>query len=128
MPHGSRSERVGDLIREELSSLLLRQVRDPGVRSVTVTRVQMTRDLQLARVYYTVHADARDKQDAERALRRAKPFLRRQLAGRLRLRHVPELTFFHDEALEREDRVARLLEEISAARNEEVNGDNADDS
>lgn len=128
MPHGPRSERIGDLIREELSSLLLRQVRDPGMRSVTVTRVQMTRDLQLARVYYTVHEDTRDKRDAERALRRAKPFLRRQLAGRLQLRHMPELTFFHDDALEREDRVARLLKEISAARDEEVNKDNVDDS
>jgi ribosome-binding factor A len=84
----------------------------------------MTRDLQLARVYYTVHADTRDKRDAERALRRAKPFLRRQLAGRLQLRHIPELMFFHDDALEREDRVAQLLKEIAAARDEEVNKDN----
>ena len=120
MPQGSRTDRVGDLIRGELSSLLVRHVRDPGVRPVTVTRVKMTKDLQQARVYYTTLTDARGRREAERALRRARPFLKRQLGQRLRLRHVPELMFFHDAAVEQQDRVAQLLDEIAASRVDDV--------
>ena len=111
------------MIRGELSSLLVRQVRDPGVRPVTVTRVKMTKDLLQARVYYTALTDAPGQREAERALRRARPFLKRQLGQRLRLRHVPELTFFHDDAVEQQDRVARLLDEIAASRADDPSPD-----
>ena len=110
----NRPQRVGDAIRAELGALLLREVRDPGARRVTVTRVQMTRDLQQARVYYTDPAGSAAPA-ARRALRRARPFLKRRL-GRLGLRHVPDLTFLYDDAVERQDRVARLLDEVDAAR------------
>ena len=116
MPQGSRTDRVGDLIRGELSSLLVRQVRDPAMRMVTVTRVRMTKDLLQARVYYTVLTDALGQRETARALRRARPFLKRQLGQRLQLRHVPELMFFHDDSVEQQDRVARLLDEIAASR------------
>lgn len=112
-PGHIRPQRVGDLIRAELAALLAREVRDPVVRRVTVTRVLMTRDLELARVYYTLLPDAGDLRDVRRALRRARPFLKRQL-GRIGLRHVPELTFLHDDAVEEQDRIARLLDEIAA--------------
>ena len=108
-----RPQRVGDAIRAELASLLQRRVRDPGVRQVAITRVRMTRDLELARVYYTLLPDGGDRRAAARGLRRARPFLKRQ-HGTLGLRRVPELTFLHDEAVEQQDRVARLLDEIAA--------------
>lgn len=111
MPAHNRPARVGDVIRCELGTLLSREVRDPGVSQVTVTRVQMTKDLQHARVYYTVPTGADDHRDAARGLRRARPFLKRRL-GRLGLRLVPELTFLYDESVERQDRVARLLDDI----------------
>ena len=125
MSHNARTERVGDLIREELSAVLTRDVRDPGVRHVTVTRVRMTKDLEHARVYYTVLADARGARDAARALRRARRFLKRQL-GRLGLRRVPELTFFYDDSVAQQDRVVRLFDEISAANPEDVHTDEPD--
>ena len=109
-----RSQRVGDAIRAELVTLLQRRVRDPGVRHVAVTRVHMTRDLELARVYFTILPGGGDLADIRRALRRARPFLKRQL-GRIGLRRVPELTFQHDDAVEEQDRIARLLDEIAAA-------------
>ena len=116
-PGHMRPQRVGDVIRAELATLLAREVRDPVVRRVAVTRVRMTRDLELARVYYTILPDAGDLRDVRRALRRAlrraRPFLKRQL-GRIGLRHVPELTFLHDDAVEEQDRIARLLDEIAA--------------
>ena len=112
-PGDIRPQRVGDAIRAELAALLAREVRDPVVRRVAVTRVRMTRDLELARVYYTTLPGAGDVRDVRRALRRARPFLKRQL-GRIGLRHVPELTFLHDDAVEEQDRIARLLDEIAA--------------
>lgn len=110
-----RPQRVGDAIRAELAALLQRQVRDPAVRQVAVTRVRMTRDLELAQVYYNLLPGAGDLRGAARGLRRAQPFLRRQL-GKIGLRRVPELRFLHDEAVEEQDRVARLLDEIAAER------------
>ena len=122
----NRPQRVGDVIRTELSTLLLREVRDPGVQDVTVTRVQMTKDLQHACVYYTEPAGS-DARAARRALRRARPFLKRRL-GRIGLRHVPELTFLYDEAMEQQDRVARLLDEVDAARLPDHPDEHADDA
>ena len=122
----NRPQRVGDAIRAELGALLLREVRDPGARRITVTRVQMTRDLQQARVYYTDPAGSAAPA-ARRALRRARPFLKRRL-GRLGLRHVPDLTFLYDDAVERQDRVARLLDEVDAARRPDPPDEHAGDA
>ena len=72
----------------------------------------MTSDLQLARIYYSSIADARGRLASARALARATPFLRRQLGRRLSLKRVPTLEFIYDEFLERQDRVAQLLEEL----------------
>lgn len=114
----SRPTRVGDQIRVEISDLLARAVQDPGIGFLTITQVKVTSDLQQARVYYTTMGDERARRETERALERATPFLRRQLGGRLRLRRVPELKFFFDESIERQDRIERILQEIEAERTE----------
>ena len=114
----TRPTRVGDQIRVEISDLLARAVQDPGIGFLTVTHVKVTPDLQQARVYYTTMGDDRARRETQRALDRATPFLRRQLGGRLRLRRVPELQFFFDESIERQDRIERILQEIEAERSE----------
>ncbi len=119
MSQGSRPKRVGDLVRGELSILLTRDVRDPGVHSITVTRVHMSPDLQLARVYYTGPEEEGDRRDTARALKRARPYLRRQLGQRLQLRRVPELAFHYDDSAERQSRIARLFDEIAADRRQD---------
>jgi ribosome-binding factor A len=111
-----RPSRVGEQIREDLSELLAREVHDPGVGFVTLTRVSVTADLQQARVHYTALGDDKAKRETKRALERAVPFLRRQLGRRLRLRRVPELQFFYDESVERGDRIERILLELEAER------------
>jgi len=108
----NRAERLGEQIREELSELLTREVRDPGIGFVTLTRVRVTEDLLQARVYYTSLGDAAARQRTARALERALPFLRRALGERLRLRRVPELSFTYDESIDHQARVEELLEEI----------------
>jgi len=115
MPQGFRAERVGDQIRVELGTLLAREVHDPGIGFTTITRVTVTADLQLARVYYTTLGDATARRNTERALRRAAPFLRRQIGQRLRLRRVPVLEFAFDQSIEGQDRIERLIQEIHRA-------------
>jgi ribosome-binding factor A len=113
-----RAARVGDQLRVEVADLLAREVHDPGIGFLTVTYVKVTPDLQQARVYYTTMGDDKARRDSQRALERAAPFLRRQLGRRLRLRRVPDLQFFFDSSIERQDRIERILQEIQAERTE----------
>ena len=107
-----RTERLGEQIRQEASAVLARDVHDPGVGFVTLTRVHVTRDLQIARIYYTSLGDAAARTATERALLRVTPFVRRQLGGRLQLRRVPELEFVFDRSVAHQARVEQLLQEI----------------
>ena len=116
MPQGSRASRIGDQVRAELAELLVRDVHDPGIGFLTITRVAVTPDLQQARVYYTTLGDDKARRESRRALDRATPFLRRQVGQRLRLKRVPELEFFFDESIEKGDRIERILLEINAER------------
>jgi len=115
MSQGSRPERVADQIRGELALLIAREVHDPGIGFVTLTRVHVSADLQLARVYYTALGDETSRRNTERALGRATPFLRRQVGSRLRLKRTPELAFEYDESIAGQDRIEQLLNEIKTA-------------
>jgi len=112
MSQGSRPERVADQIRGELASLLAREVHDPGIGFVTLTRVRVTPDLQQAHVYYTALGDEKARRNTDKALSRASGFLRRQIGARLRLKRTPELTFHYDESIAGQDRIEQLLSEI----------------
>ena len=114
MSQGSRPSRVADQLRAELASILAREVHDPGIGFVTITRVQVTADLQHARVFYTALGDDRARRNSERALSRAIPFLRRQIASRLRLRRVPDLEFIYDASIAGQDRIEQLLRNLHA--------------
>src|SRR5687768_13703619 len=101
MAQGHRPDRVGEEIRYELSGLLSRGgVHDPGIGFITVTRVTVTADLQLARIYYTTMGDQKARKETAKALDRATPFMRRHVGGRLRLRRVPEFEFRFDQSVE----------------------------
>lgn len=87
---------------------------DPGVGFITLTTVKVSPDLQLARVYYTSMGDEKSRRETAKALQRATPFLRRQIAQRLRLRRAPELQFFYDESIAHQDRIEQILQELKA--------------
>ena len=116
MAQGSRPDRVGEEIRQELALLIAREVHDPGIGFVTLTRVKVSPDLQLARVYYTTLGDDKARAETERALERATPFLRRQIGARIRLRRVPELRFEFDRSVENQDRIEKILLDLQAER------------
>ena len=87
-------------------------VHDPGIGFITLTRVKVSPDLQLARVYYTTLGDEAARRETARALERATGFFRRQIGERLQLRRVPELKFQFDESVGHQDRVEQILREL----------------
>ena len=128
MAQGYRPHRVADQIRQELSELLTRgEVHDPGIGFITLTRVQVSPDLQMARVFYTTLGDAKARQETARALDRATPFFRRQIGGRLRLRRVPEFEFRFDESVAQQDRIEQILRDLHEEERQR-RGDHDDDS
>jgi len=107
-----RTEQVGDLIKEVLGQLLDREVKDPQVGFVTLTDVEVSPDLSLARVYFSVLGDEQAMLESRAALERAKGFLRRELSQRLSIRYVPELQFVLDRSIERGQHIADLLRQV----------------
>jgi ribosome-binding factor A len=124
MAQGHRPDRVGEQIRDIVSEVLARgEVHDPGIGFITLTRVQVTTDLQLARVFYTTLGDQKARTETSRALQRATGFFRRQLGARLQLRRVPEVEFRFDESIANQDRIEQILRDIheeDAQRNSQL--------
>ena len=108
----SRAERVADQIRIEVADILLRKIRDPRVRSVTVTDVELTNDLRIARVFVTALGSESETKDVFAGLSKASGFIRSELGRRLSLRYLPEVVFVKDLSGPRGDRVLQLLDEI----------------
>lgn len=123
----SRPDRVAEAIRDELSQLLAREVHDPGVGFITLTRVKVSPDLQIARVYYTTMGDEKAQRETAKALKRAAPFLRRQLGQRIRLRRVPEVEFFYDDSIAQGDRIEQILQKLKAEGASRATSDDAAD-
>lgn len=107
----SRTRRVGEQIQRELSTLIRRDLQDPRASWVTVTGVQMSRDLAHARVFVSVLDEGQDPAQAVAALNHAAGFLRRQLGRALGLRVVPRLRFEHDASIERGARLSSLIDQ-----------------
>jgi ribosome-binding factor A len=108
-----RIERVNDLLREELSTLLLRAVKDPRLgHLVSITAVETSPDLKFAKVFISVLGTEEEKREVMEGLSSAAGFLRWEMTGHLRLRRIPHLSFYRDDSIERGSRVLQLLREI----------------
>lgn len=107
-----RTDRVGDLVKEELSRLILTELADPRVELTTVTAVDVSPNLQQAEVFVSVIGDDEKSRTSLEGLRSAAGFLRSRLAARLETRRVPELSFTLDRGAERSVHIAELLEEV----------------
>ena len=110
MPRPSgRSQKVGDQIQRELSEIIHRELRDPGVGMITLTAVDVSPDCAYATVYFTC-LDAAHVKTAKAGLDRATGFLRAQIGKRIKIWTTPELKFVYDESVERGDRLSRLID------------------
>lgn len=106
-----RPERVGEQILKETSLLLMERIKDPRVATVTLTGVKVSRDISLARIYYTL-SDSDDRKAAEIGLKSAAAFIRRELSQIMRLRFMPEIRFQFDESVSKGQRIDELLRQV----------------
>ena len=109
-----RIERLNDQLREEISDLLRRQVKDPRVAVfITITRVETSPDISRAKVFVSIMGTEEEKEGALRGLHAASAFIRHELGQRLSLRRAPELSFRQDDSIEQGARVLDLLDQVS---------------
>ena len=114
-----RIEQINSLIRQEISELLQRQVKDPRLESfIAVTGVSTSPDLKYAKVFVSSMDSVEEKQKTLNALASASGFLRKELSRNLRLRRIPELSFHWDDSIERGDRLLRLIDQVSSPQDQ----------
>ncbi len=119
----TRTDRVSDLIKDEISRLLLREVRDPRVGFVTITGASVSPDLKNVRVFVSILGEPQARQASIKALNSAAGFFRRTLFKNLRLRFAPAVRFELDESLDQGDRIERVLRQIHEGGGVAVGGD-----
>jgi len=110
----SRADRVSGLIQETLSDLLRKRIHDPRLQMATITKVKMSADLRLARIYFAIYGDDKKSEDAAKGFESARGFIKRILAPKLGLRYMPDLIFFYDDSLDYGSHIDDLLEKIKA--------------
>jgi len=107
-----RSDRVSELLKHELSEIILKEAKDPGIGEVTITRIKVSDDIRSAMVYFGVLDRTAEVEKVEKGLQRASTYMQRLLGKRLRLRHIPKLTFVFDRNLDYSFKISRILSEI----------------
>ena len=108
----SRADRVSGLIQEVLSDLLKKSIHDPRLQMATITKVKMSPDLKLARIYFAIYGDSKKSEDAASGFESARGFIKRNLARKLGLRYMPDLKFFYDESFDYGLQIDQLLKKI----------------
>ena len=104
-------ERLNHAIQEEISMILMKEVKDENIKFVTITGVETTSDLSFSKVYYTVYD--RDKmEETQKSLEKASSFIRTKLAERIEVRHTPELKFIYDTSIAYGEHIEKIIEEI----------------
>ena len=111
----SRNQRLGAQLQRILSESLRFESKDPGLTNVSVSAVELTRDLSVAKVYFSLLKPDDNPQLALDGLQRASGFLRKKLADALTVRHVPELRFVHDDSIAHGAAMSRLIDEATRA-------------
>ncbi|MCM3600146.1 30S ribosome-binding factor RbfA [Robertmurraya korlensis] len=114
-----RSNRVGEQMKKELGEIIGRKIKDPRIGFVTVTDVQVTGDLQQAKVFISVLGDDLQRENTLKGLAKAKGFIRSEIGQRIRLRKTPEITFEFDESIDYGNRIENLLYQIKEETKEE---------
>ncbi len=112
----SRSDRVAEQIRRELAELIRLELKDPRVRLVTLTDVEVTPDYAHAKVFYTSLTGIEHQEEVAAGLRRASSFLRRELGKRIKIHHLPDLHFVYDVSVERGTHLSQLIDQAVSSQ------------
>ncbi len=110
----ARSDRVCGQIHKVLSDVLLKRIKDPRLKSATITDVKMSRDLRIARIYFTTTGNKKSVEEAIEGFKSAIGYVKRTLAGQLGLRYMPELRFFYDESFDYGSHIDKILKDVKA--------------
>ena len=113
-----RKNRVAGLLREVISDIVVRKIKDPRVHGITITDVRMTADLKSARVYFSSLTDGK-VEDHKQGLESAQGFIRRELRRELDLKYIPELSFFYDTAFDHSLKINRILKDLAVSDSHE---------
>ena len=114
----SRNQRLGAQMLRSLSELLRFESKDPGLAEISLTTVDLSRDLSVARVYFSMLDPDADPGPAAEGLQRASGFLRSKLGAVLKVRHIPELRFIHDDSIAHGAEISKLIDAANQGRNE----------
>lgn len=112
MKQTRRSERVGGLLLQEISRVVLREVKDPRVAGVTLTSVRVSGDLRFARVFFSVVGGAERQREVLKGLQSAKGMIKRELGRNLDLQYMPDIEFVFDDSMEYAQHIEELLRKI----------------
>jgi len=112
MAKSYRKERLNESIKELLSELILSRIKDPRVGFVTITGVEVSKDLVTAKVFYTVLGNDDERDESKQGLESAKNFLRKTISGELKLRNTPDFRFIYDNSLDRSVQIEDALKKI----------------
>lgn len=111
-----RRLRVQDQLREEVSRILFRDIKDPGIGFVTVMEVKLTEDLKIAKVFCSIYGDEAEKAKSMAALNRSKGYIKFLLGQRIRLKYIPEINFVLDDTFEKAARIEEILKKEKDAK------------
>ncbi|WP_147802313.1 30S ribosome-binding factor RbfA [Alkalicoccus halolimnae] len=107
-----RAHRVAEQLKKEVSDIIHRELKDPRIGFITVTDVDVTGDLQQAKVFVTVYGDEEERRKTLSALEQAKGFIRSEAGQRIQLRKTPDISFEFDESIEQGNRIEALIREM----------------
>ena len=113
-----RSERIAEAIRREASLLIEHELRDPRIGFITITKATVTEDLRSATIFYSVLGDEKTKKLAEKGLKSALPFMRKEITRRLKMRYAPEVRLRVDDVLDYAERIEKVLKKIKSEKKE----------
>jgi ribosome-binding factor A len=108
----TRPERVGHHLQKSMMDILKKEIKDPRLEMVTITRVKLTKDLKLAKIYFSMTGSLKSLKDVENAFQSAHGFLKKTLSRELNLRYMPELRFYYDDSLDYASKINELFKSI----------------
>lgn len=107
-----RKEKIAQLIKKEVSEIIHRELKDPRIGFVTITKVEITRDLHQAKVYFSILGSSKDTKKTSKGLKSSCNYIRKLMGKRLKLRYTPEVLFCHDKSIEYSIRIDETIERI----------------
>lgn len=115
--HTKRSVRVAELLKREISRIIVEEIKDPAINFITITNVKISEDLRFSKIYFTVLGDMAHRKKATERLERATKFIRNKIGGKLDLRYVPEIKFYYDTLSNHIENIENLLLKIKEGNN-----------